>query len=105
MVAAPINHIGLDERGVAYIQGTRIKVRQIVVDAKSGMTPEAIEEAYEHLTLAQIFAALSYYHDHKTQIDAEIAEADRFVETMRAQNPNPLTREQFEARRQKEPNR
>jgi hypothetical protein len=33
-----------------------------------------------------------YYHDHQEQVDAEIAEAARYVEETRAQNPNPLTR-------------
>jgi hypothetical protein len=33
MVAAPIDHLGLDERGVAYVTGTAIKVASIAVDA------------------------------------------------------------------------
>ena len=32
MVAAPINRISLDERGVAYISGTRIKVWHLAVE-------------------------------------------------------------------------
>lgn len=100
MVAAPIEHICLDERGVAYIRGTRMKIQHIAIDSVTWkMTPEEIQEAYPHLSLAQIYAALAYYHDHKEQVDAEIAESVRYAEAMRAQYPNPLTREQFEERR------
>ena len=97
-VVSPITHIGVDERGVAYIEGTRIKVSHIALHENAGETPQDIRSAYEHLSLAQIYAALSYYFDHKTEIDEQIERADRFVEEMRAQNPNPMTREMFERR-------
>jgi pyrroloquinoline quinone (PQQ) biosynthesis protein C len=59
---------------------------------------EQIQEAYAHLSLAQIYAALAYYYDHQEQVDAEIAEAARYAEGARAQNPNLLNRQQLEAR-------
>src|SRR5262245_61999094 len=99
MTTAPINHICLDERGIAFIGGTRIKVRHVAVERQAhGAPAEQIQEAFPHLSLGQIYAALAYYYDHQEQIDAEIAEARRYAEEMRAQNPNPLTREQLEAR-------
>ena len=99
MITAPINHISLDERGVAYIAGTRIKVRHVAIERQShGASAEKIQEAYPHLSLGQIYAALAYYYDHQEQVDAEIAEAARYAEEMRAQSPNPLTRQQLEAR-------
>ncbi len=85
MVAAPILYISLDERGVAYIDGTRIKVQQIVRDkVEQGRTPEAIQAAYAHLTLAQIYAALTYYYDHQNEVDAQIAASDAYAEQMQA---------------------
>jgi uncharacterized protein (DUF433 family) len=99
MVAAPINHIVLDERGVAYIAGTRIKVRHVVIQHSAwNQSPQQIREAYPQLSLGQIYAALAYYCDHQEPIDAEIAAADRLVEELRAQHPNPLTRAQLEER-------
>jgi uncharacterized protein (DUF433 family) len=99
MITAPINHICLDDRGVAYIAGTRIKVRHVASERKAhGASVEEIQEAYPHLSLGQIYAALAYYYDHQEPIDAEIAEAARYVEEMRAQNPNSLTRQQLEAK-------
>jgi uncharacterized protein (DUF433 family) len=99
MITAPINHICLDERGVAYIAGTRIKVRHVATERQAHRASvEEIQEAYPHLSLGQIYAALAYYFDHQAQVDAEIAEAARYAEELRAQNPNPLTRAELEAR-------
>jgi uncharacterized protein (DUF433 family) len=99
MITAPINHICLDERGVAYIAGTRIKVRHVAIERQArGASVEDIQSAFPQLSPGQIYAALAYYYDHQEQIDTEIAEAARFVEAMRAQNPNPMSREQLQGR-------
>jgi uncharacterized protein (DUF433 family) len=103
MITAPINHICVDERGVAYIAGTRIKVRHVVVERQAHRASvERIQEAFPHLSLGQIHAALAYYFDHREQVDAEIAEAEKYAEQARAQNPNELTRQQLEARLKKQ---
>ena len=94
MVAAPIHHISLDERGVAYIAGTSMKVTDIVTDVTTwGMTPQQIQENYPHLSLAQIYAALAYYHDHKAEIDVLLDAWDQEYEQWRAQETEPLTRQ------------
>jgi uncharacterized protein (DUF433 family) len=62
MITAPINHICLDERGVAYIAGTRIMVRHVAVERQAhGASVEQIQGAYPHLSLGQIYAALAHY--------------------------------------------
>jgi uncharacterized protein (DUF433 family) len=38
---------------------------------RSGMTPELVAER-KQLTLAQVHDALSYYYDHKAQVDRSI---------------------------------
>jgi len=102
MVTAPINHIALDERGIAYISGTRIKVSHISIEKNVwGRTPEEIQHGYPHLSLAQIHAALAYYYDHQEEIEAQIAAADQYAEEMRARQVNPLTRKILEERLQR----
>lgn len=102
MILAPINLISLDEDGIAYITDTKMKVRQIVIDTTFlGLTPEMIAEEYENLSLAQIYAALSYYFDHKSKIEDEIQESKRFAEVSRMKTPNPLNRDDFELRRER----
>lgn len=54
------------------IAGTRMSIRSIAIDYKAGMTPEKIAEEFTHLTLAQIYAGLAYYHANKDEVEAEI---------------------------------
>ena len=62
--------------GSPVIEGTRIPVRLIVGFLKDGiMTVEEIREAYPFLSLAQIYDALSYYHDHQAEIDEELRQS------------------------------
>lgn len=57
------------------IRGSRFTVRAVVEYAyRLGMTPEEIVHEWKHLSLAQIHDALSYYHDHKSEIDRLIRE-------------------------------
>jgi uncharacterized protein (DUF433 family) len=87
--------IYLDEEGRARIQGTRFKVIQIARDVQDGLDANAIRDAYPHLTLAQIHAALSYYYTHKEELDAQIVRADQEVAAFIAAHPSPLTREEL----------
>ncbi len=57
--------------GEPVIRGTRIAVRHIVgYYYKAGMSAEEILAEWDHLTPAQVFGALAYYHDNREQIDA-----------------------------------
>lgn len=60
--------------GEPVIKGTRTPVRAIVEWWKFGAAPEEIKENLPHLSLAQIFDALSYYDDHRQEIETYIAE-------------------------------
>jgi len=102
MIATPINLISIDERGTAYIADTKMKVRQIAIEKNVwGLTAEEIQQGHEYLSLAQIYAALAYYYDHKTEIDVEIARVAHEVEALRTQNPNSLTPQELDARWQR----
>ena len=46
--------------GEPIIQGTRTPVRAIVETWRMGIAPEEIPKAMPHLTLGQVFAALTY---------------------------------------------
>jgi uncharacterized protein (DUF433 family) len=58
--------------GEPIIKGTRTPVRAIVELWRQGVTPEEIPNHLLHLTLAQVFGALSYYSDHQEEINAHI---------------------------------
>ncbi|HEY1011069.1 MAG TPA: DUF433 domain-containing protein, partial [Herpetosiphonaceae bacterium] len=54
-------------------KGTRTPVRAIVETWRMGVAPEAIPQGMPHLTVAQVFDALSYYSDHQAEINGYIA--------------------------------
>ena len=58
--------------GEPIIAGTRTPVRAIVELWRQGIAPEAIPTHLPHLTVAQVFDALSYYSDHQGEIQAYI---------------------------------
>jgi uncharacterized protein (DUF433 family) len=79
-------HIWLDARGVAWVDQTNTKVVEVALDLIAhGWSPEEIHFQHSHLSLAQIHAALGYYYDHKTELDAQIAQSVQRVEGLRAQ--------------------
>src|SRR5438105_2628259 len=85
MTAAPIDHIVLDQRGVAWIRGTNTKVAEVALDAFAWkLTPEAIQLQHPHLSMAQICSALAYYYDHQADVDAQIERGYRDSESLRA---------------------
>ena len=59
------------------LAGTGITVRRIVGWYKTGMSPEEVALEYPHLTLAQVHAALAYYHANREEIEADIAGEER----------------------------
>ena len=87
MSAVAVGHIEVDAKGVARIAGSRLQVKHIAVYAQEGQTPEQIREAYPFLTLGEIYAALSFYYDHKAEIDAEIRRDEEEIERLRREAP------------------
>ncbi len=58
--------------GEPCIRGTRTPVRSIVGHWRLGNSPEEIVVALPHLTLAQVYEAMSYYYDNQTEIEGLI---------------------------------
>lgn len=60
--------------GSPVIAGTKFPVRSVVFYIlRHGMTPEELIKEFSHLTLPQIYDALSYYYEHKEDIDKELS--------------------------------
>ena len=55
------------------IAGTGVTVQRIVGWYKLGLSPEEIAAEFGHLTLAQVHAALAYYHANREEIESAIA--------------------------------
>jgi uncharacterized protein (DUF433 family) len=100
MVAVTIDHVYLDDDEVARIRNTTTKVIEIVLDhTEYGLSAAEIHAEHPHLSLAQIHAALSYYFDHKTDIDREIGRRYEDVERFRREAGDQLSLSELQRRR------
>ena len=83
-VGTLITHTPDVRGGRPRIVGTGVTVQRIVGWYKLGLSPEEIAEEFGHLTLAQVHAALAYYHANRQEIEsaltADEAEADELVQ-------------------------
>lgn len=48
-------------------------MRRIVGWYKLGLSPEEIAHEFGHLSLAQVYAALAYYHVNREEVEADLA--------------------------------
>ncbi len=55
------------------IAGTGVTVQRIVGWYKLGLTADEIADKFGHLSLAQVYAALAYYHANTEEIEAAIS--------------------------------
>ncbi|MBI3797826.1 MAG: DUF433 domain-containing protein [Deltaproteobacteria bacterium] len=59
--------------GNPIIKGTKFPVRAVVnYVLRQGFSPEELVKEFPHLTLAQVYDALSYYYDHRDEIEREL---------------------------------
>jgi uncharacterized protein (DUF433 family) len=65
--------------GRPVIRGTRFPVSSIVQNHRRGLTVDEILLEFPHLSSAAVYDALSYYYDHRDQIDHEIADLVKAV--------------------------
>lgn len=62
--------------GRPIIAGTGVSVHRVAGWYKLGSTPEEIADSYGHLSLAQVHAALAYYHANRAEIESYLAEEE-----------------------------
>jgi uncharacterized protein (DUF433 family) len=72
------------------IAGTGVTVRRLAGWHNLGLIPEEIAAKIEHLTLAQIHAALAYYHANREEIDNDIAVEEAAAEEILRASMNRL---------------
>lgn len=71
--------------GKPHIAGRRIAVHHIVLwHERLGMSADDIASEYD-ISLADVYAALTYYFDHRAEIDHDIEASSDFAESLRAQ--------------------
>ena len=82
-MVAVSTQIAIDEQGVAWLAGTKVKVIEVVLDKLAyGWSPEEIHFQHSNLSLAQIHAALAYYYENQFPLDAEIEQRRHEAESV-----------------------
>ena len=77
--------------GSPCIAGTRIHVQDIYVwHELQGRSADEIVSDFPHITMADVYAALTYYWDHRDEIQRQMHEEDAFVAEMKAKHGSPL---------------
>ena len=87
----------VEERcGGYYIVGTRVSLDSVVYSFKRGNSPEAIQESFPQLKLAQIYGAIAFYLDHEPEIQNYLENEERRVQEsaipLREANPELWSR-------------
>ena len=79
--------------GEPSLAGTRTPVRAVVELWRQGISPEEIPNRLPHLSLAQVFDALSYYSDHQEAIheyiDRNRISEEEVPDAVRSKNSGP----------------
>jgi uncharacterized protein (DUF433 family) len=86
------NHVLIDDRGCAWIEGTKVKVIEVAMDhIAHGWSADEISRQHPGLTLGQVHSALSCYYDNASEFDQEIgASLERCDRMARAKSNSPL---------------
>jgi uncharacterized protein (DUF433 family) len=68
------------------IAGTGVSVRRIAQWHNMGLIPEEIARKLGQLSLAQVHAALAYYHANQSEIDADLETEAREADALERQH-------------------
>jgi len=77
--------------GRARLVGHRIRVMDIVVwHEMRGYSPDEIAAMFPGITLADVHAALTYYFDHRPEIESELREDEQAVKEILTRHPSKV---------------
>ena len=89
-----VEHIDVDPAicgGRARIAGTRIRVQDVYAwHELEGVSPDEIVTRFPQLSLADIYASLAYYWDHREEIQRQILEDRELIAQMSSDIPSKL---------------
>lgn len=84
---------------MAWIADTNVKVIEVAMDQTAyDWNAAEIHAAHPHFALAKIHAALSYYHDHKAEIDGQMERQIENYRRLRIETAGQLTMADLHAR-------
>jgi uncharacterized protein (DUF433 family) len=99
-IAVPLRE---DEQGAIRVGDTRVLLDLVIHEFRDGATPEGIVESYDALSLADVYAVISYYLRHVDVVHAYLLRREQEAKAVRemieaAQPPRPNLRAALLAR-------
>ena len=88
MTMTPVleTHIFIDEKGTPWVKRAGVSVKQVVESLQQmDFKPDEVVRQYPFLKLAEVYAVLTYYCDHRSEIDTVLREDREFVAQAHAQ--------------------
>src|SRR4051794_9051037 len=89
-----------DKDGVVRIGKTRVTLDTVIHAFKRGATPEEIVQQYPALALVDIYGTITYYLQHRPEVEAYLNQRDEEAAAIRQEHSLPGIRERLLARRQ-----
>jgi uncharacterized protein (DUF433 family) len=75
-----------DAHGVIRVAGTRVTLDTILSIYKAGATPEEIAEDFPSLELVDIFAVITYYLRHRSEVESYLERGRLEAEALRLED-------------------
>lgn len=78
--------LAVDPGGMVRVANTRVTLDTVVGAFRNGATPEEITQRYPSLSLADVYAVISYYLQHRDEVGAYLRQGQEQSEQVRRQN-------------------
>jgi uncharacterized protein (DUF433 family) len=85
MISTDSPPLARDDSGVIRVGGTRVSLDSVVIAFLDGATPEEIVQQYPSIDLADAYSAVTYYLNHRQEVEAYLNERKTQREIIRAE--------------------
>jgi uncharacterized protein (DUF433 family) len=94
-ITAPL---AADSNGVIKIAGSRVTLDTVIGAFMRGATAEEIAQQYPSITLADVYATISYYLQHQDEVDKYLEKRRKHAKAVREQNKKRFDQSGIRAR-------
>ncbi len=92
----PAAEIVFNAQNSPLIGGTTMKVIELAAEHLAyGWSPEELQYQHPYLTMGQVYAGLSYYWNHKAEMDAELERQEKEYQRLRTESMNSPIRQKL----------
>jgi uncharacterized protein (DUF433 family) len=82
--------LAIDRNGVVKVGGTRVTLDTVIKAFIRGATAEEIAQQYPSVSLADIYATISYYLQNRSEVDKYLAKRKKQAQAVKRENEKRL---------------